>query len=213
MDQLIASHGVDGLLKCLLSLGHLVGIALGMGTTAFLDGGCILSIASRSWDRYRAFMSGALFHCATKFVIVGLVLLWLTGIGFLVHYAVFAPEKLANPKIYAKLALVTVLTANGALLHHSVLGRVAKMDDPRALLSTAVGRLCAFCGAVSGASWVGAFLLGALPILNYVVSFEILLASWAVLVMATFGCIRALLAKHARKREVDDGPSMRGSLA
>ena len=141
MDQLIASHGVDGLLKCLLSLGHLVGLALGMGTTAFLDGGCILSIANRSWDRYRAFMSGALFRCATGFVIIGLALLWLTGIGFLVHYAVFAPEKLANPKIYAKLALVTVLTANGALLHHSVLRRVADMDDLRDLLSTTAGRL------------------------------------------------------------------------
>ena len=213
MDQLIASHGVDGLVKCLLSLGHLVGLALGMGTTAFLDGGCILSIANRSWDRYRAFMSGALFRCATRFVIVGLALLWLTGIGFLVHYAVFSPEKLANPKIYAKLALVTILTANGALLHHAVLRRVADMDDLRDLLATTAGRLCAFCGAVSGASWVGAFLLGALPILNYVVSFEILLAVWAALVATAFGCVRALLAMHARKSVIDGPAGMRGSLA
>lgn len=196
MDQLIAAHGIDGLTKCILSLGHLVGLALGLGTTLFLDGGCVLSILNRSWSGYRSFMSGALFACATRFITAGLAILWITGIGFLVHYALFAPEKLANPKIYAKLALVTVLTANGGLLHAYVLPRVADMGDPRMMMTSAVGRLCLLSGAVSAASWIGAFLLGALPVLNNAVSATLLLLVWAALVVLVFVGARMVLAVH-----------------
>ena len=199
MDQLFAIHGIDGISKCLLSLGHLIGLALGLGTTLFLDGGCVVSIAKRSWSGYRTFMSGALFHCATRFITIGLAILWVTGIGFLVHYAVFSPDKLANPKIYAKLALVTVLTANGAFLHAYVLRRVADMDDPSGMMSSGVGRLCLFSGAVSAASWIGAFLLGALPILNNVISFSILVAIWAGMVLAVFLCAQAIVSLHNRR--------------
>ncbi len=199
MDQLIAAYGVDGLTKCVLSLGHLVGLTLGLGTTLFLDGGCVLSIVNRSWGGYRAFMSGALFACATRFITVGLAILWITGIGFLVHYAVFSPDKLANPKIYAKLALVSVLTVNGGLLHACVLPRVAVMDDPQAMMASPVGRLCLLSGSVSAASWIGAFLLGALPVLNNVVSATLLLLVWAVLVVLVFVCARAVLALHGRQ--------------
>lgn len=200
MDQLFATYGIDGISKCLLSLGHLIGLALGLGTTLFLDGGCLVSIAKRSWSGYRAFMSGTLFHCATRFITIGLAILWITGIGFLVHYAVFSPDKLANPKIYAKLALVTVLTANGAFLHAYVLRRVAEMDDPGGMMSSGVGRLCLFSGAVSAASWIGAFLLGALPILNYVVSFSILVAIWAGMVLAVFLGAQTIVSLHSRRK-------------
>ena len=74
MDHLIAAYGIDGLSKCFLSLGHLVGLALGLGTTLFLDGGCVLSIVNRSWCGYRTFMSGALFAFITSFDEVVVVL-------------------------------------------------------------------------------------------------------------------------------------------
>lgn len=198
MDHLVAAHGIDGLIKCLLSLGHLIGLALGLGTTLFLDGGCVISIANRSWDRYRAFMSGALFDCATRFVTVGLAILLVTGIGFLLHYAAFSPDKLANPKIHAKLALVTVLTVNGVFLHGFVLRRVVRMADLASMETSPAGRLCLFSAAVSAASWTGAFLLGALPILNYVVSFTALAAVWLTLVAVLFLCARALVALPRR---------------
>lgn len=186
MEPLFLEYGIDGITKSILSLGHLVGLVLGLGTTLYLDGGCVLSIAGRSWDGYRSFMSGSLFGFATRYVIVGLAILWITGCGFLIHYAVFSPEKLANPKIYAKLALVSVLSINGYLLHHHVLRRVAEMKDCGHLLTSRVGRLCLLSGAVSAASWTGAFLLGALPVLNNKVSFFMLVAIWAVFVLVAY---------------------------
>ncbi len=204
MEQVLLDHGIEGLSKAVLSLGHLVGLVLGLGTTLYLDGGCVLSIAGKSWDRYRSFMSGALFDFATRYVIVGLVILWVTGCGFLVHYAVFSPEKLSNPKIYAKLALVCILTVNGYLLHHHVLKQVAGMSDCSHLLTSRIGRLCLLSGAVSAAAWTGAFLLGALPVLNNVVSFSVLVAIWAVLVLGAYLSAKGFIALFGNRGTLMD---------
>ena len=40
----------------------------------------------------------------------GLLILWLTGLGFLWLYWQFEPELLGNPKIWAKVVIVMVLT-------------------------------------------------------------------------------------------------------
>lgn len=206
MEPLLLEHGIDGITMSILSLGHLVGLVLGLGTTLFLDGGCVLSITGKSWDGYRSFMSGSLFGFATRYVIVGLAILWITGCGFLIHYAAFSPEKLANPKIYAKLALVSVLSINGYLLHHHVLRRVAEMEDCGHLLTSRVGRLCLLSGAVSAAAWTGAFLLGALPVLNNEVSFFLLVAIWAVLVLVAYLSAKGFIVLFGRH-----GPERRRS--
>lgn len=198
MELAFSQYGLEGLTRTILSFGHLVGLVLGLGTTVYLDGGCFLSIARKSWDGYRSFMSGTLFAVATKYVTVGLCILWVTGCGFLIHYDIFAPEKLANPKLYAKFAFVTVLTVNGYILHRHVLGRVAKMRDSSHLLKSNIGPLCLLSGAVSSASWASAFLLGALPILNNVVEFSQFVAVWALLVVAAYLCARLLIALHGR---------------
>lgn len=212
MDAVILDYGIDGLAMCLLSFGHLVGLVLGLGTTLYLDGGCFLSIARNSWDGYRTFMTGALFEIATKFVMVGLGILWITGCGFLIHYSIFDPEKLANPKLFAKLAVVTVLTVNGYFLHYVVLRRVAGMRDCGQLLKSRIGPLCLFSGAVSSASWAGAFLLGALPILNNAVAFAMFVAAWAVLALVVYFCARIAIGRSARhNRTTAAGPEKSGA--
>lgn len=199
MDAVIQDYGIDGLAMGLLSFGHLVGLVLGLGTTLYLDGGCFLSIARNSWDGYRRFMSSALFEIGTKYVMVGLGLLWITGSGFLIHYSVFDPEKLANPKLYAKLAVVTVLTVNGYFLHYLVLGRVARMSDCGQFVKSRIGPLLLFSGAVSSASWAGAFLLGALPILNNAVAFSVFVLAWAVLALVFYFCARIAIGRSTRR--------------
>lgn len=205
MDYLISTHGVEGLTKSVLSLGHLVGLVLGLGTTLYLDGACFYSIARRSWNRYTGFMSDELFGFATRYVVVGLVILWLTGCGFLVHYAIFDPDKLANPKIHAKLALVSVLTLNGYFLHRRVLARVAAMKQCGQFLRAKADRLCLFSGALSGATWAGAFLLGALPVLNNVIAFPVFLAIWATLVVAAYLSAKGFIALVARRENKAGG--------
>ena len=197
MDGLFLEFGLEGATMGVLAFGHLVGLVLGLGTTAYLDGGCFLSIARGSWGGYRSFMDGPLFGIATKFVMVGLGLLWITGCGFLVHYSVFDPGKLSNPKLFAKLAVVLVLTVNGYALHYLVLKRVRRMDACTDLLRSRVGPLCLFSGAVSSASWVGAFLLGALPVLNNVLEFAVFVLAWVLLVLVLYLAARIAIARAA----------------
>lgn len=197
MDALFLGFGLEGAAMGALAFGHLVGLVLGLGTTAYLDGGCFLSIARGSWGGYRSFMAGPLFGVATKFVMVGLGLLWITGCGFLVHYSIFDPGKLSNPKLIAKLAVVTVLTVNGYALHYLVLMRVRHMDACGELLQSRVGPLCLFSGAVSSASWIAAFLLGALPVLNDGLEFAVFVVAWAALVLVLYLAARIAVARAA----------------
>ena len=199
MEPLILGFGAEAAAKGLLSFGHLIGLVLGLGTTVYLDGGCFLSIARGSWEGYRSFMTSALFRIATKFVMVGLGLLWITGCGFLIHYSVFDPGKLANPKLYAKFACVIVLTVNGYLLHYVVLRKVATMAECGQLLRSRIGPLCLFSGAVSTASWIGAFLLGALPMLNNTFAFAVFVVAWAVLALTLYLTCRAAIALAASR--------------
>ncbi len=199
MEAFFLGIGLEGTTKGLLAFGHLVGLVLGLGTAAYLDGGCFLSIARGSWDGYRSFMNGALFGIATRFVMIGLGLLWITGCGFLIHYSVFDPGKLANTKLYAKLAVVLVLTVNGYALHYLVLKRVAKMGDCGQLLRSNVGTLCLLSGAVSSASWIGAFLLGALPMLNHGFDLTVFAAAWAALVLILYTAARVALTMASRR--------------
>lgn len=210
MSSVFTEYGIDRIAMGVLSFGHLVGLVLGLGATLYLDGGCFLSIARKSWDGYRSFMSSALFEIATRFVMVGLGILWITGCGFLIHYAIFDPGKLANPKLYAKLACVTMLTVNGYFLHYVVLRRVAGMSDCSQLLTTRIGPLCLFSGAVSSASWIGAFLLGALPILNNEIAFAMLVSAWAVLTLVLYLSARVAIG-HSARREGKNGASSPGS--
>lgn len=198
MEALFVGFGLEGATKGLLAFGHLIGLVLGLGTTVYLDGGCFLSIARRSWSGYQEFMAGALFKVATKYVVVGLAILWVSGCGFLIHYSVFSPEKLANPKLLAKFAVVSVLTLNGYLLHYHVLKRVAGMRECGRLLRSRVGPLCLFSGAVSSASWIMAFLLGALPVLNNTVGFTVFVLGWAGLALAIYFSARIAIARAAR---------------
>ena len=199
IESLLLEIGLEATTKGLLAFGHLVGLVLGLGTAAYLDGGCFLSIARGSWDGYRSFMNGVLFGIATRFVIIGLGLLWITGCGFLLHYSAFDPGKLANPKLYAKLAVVAVLTVNGYALHYLVLKRVAKMGDCGQLLRSNIGTLCLLSGAVSSASWIGAFLLGALPMLNNGPAFVVFAIAWLALVVTLYVAARVAVAIAGRR--------------
>lgn len=61
------------------------------------------------------------------------------------------------------------------------------------LLTSRVGRLCLLSGAVSAAAWTGAFLLGALPVLNNKVGFSILVAIWAAFVLVAYLSARGFI--------------------
>ena len=84
--------------------------------------------------------------------------LWVTGMGLLLLEFGWDLTALASrPKLLAKLAVVSVLTLNGALLHRLALPALAgPVHSPQRAAT-----LCAVLGAVSSVSWLLASFVGA----------------------------------------------------
>ena len=165
-----------------LRVVHFCGLVLGVGAATLLD----LIIARFILMRGISFEHVYVVDFSSKIVTIGLGLLWLSGIGFLIHYGVFEPAKLQNPKIWAKIAIVAVLSVNGLLLHYFVLPRIRNQVGKRLLdgLSPSDCSLMLLAGTVSVISWYVPLILGAIPQLNYVVPAEVILSSYALLLIA-----------------------------
>lgn len=155
-----------------LKIMHAVGFSLGLGSLVFID-------AYAGPRRHRPINRGLIATMETghRLVSIGLLLLWLSGAGFLLHYYFEAPGKLSNPKIYAKTAIVLMLTFNGIFVGRYVLPLMKKMlgrhlweFDNRQLFKIAV------ILGLSAVSWLFAFSFGILRALNYIYPMEQLLA-------------------------------------
>ncbi|WP_459747851.1 hypothetical protein [Pseudomonas sp. 3A(2025)] len=129
---------------------------------------------------------GRAFHFISHEVAIGLLLLWLSGLGFLALYAMESPEKLENPKLWAKVIVVIALTINGFIIHAFVLPEALR-DLSRPLLfgvSRTRATLFLASGAVSGVSWYTAFVFGIFRELNNSVTLTLLLILWLTLIVA-----------------------------
>jgi hypothetical protein len=169
-------------IKTGLRVVHFCGLVLGVGAATLLD----LIIARFILMRGISFEHVYVVDFSSKIVTIGLGLLWISGIGFLIHYGVFEPAKLQNPKIWAKIAIVAVLSVNGLLVHYFVLPRIRNQVGKRLLdgLSPFDCSLVLLAGTVSVISWYVPLILGAIPQLNYVVPAEVILSSYALLLIA-----------------------------
>jgi len=176
-------------LKSALRFLHFIGLALGLGAATLLDLMLLRFFLTRSITR--ELMS--VFRFATRVVNIGLIILWITGIAFMVHYAIFDPIKLTNGKIWAKLSIVAVLTLNGVFIHAFLLPRLdARIGRPLfAGMSRGERLTMQFSGAVSVTSWYVPAMLGAFPQLNFAVPATTILITYMLLLAA------AVIAMHA----------------
>lgn len=175
---------------------HFIGLAAGLGTATFLD---LMIVRFMLRSKIRQSQADA-FHLGTKVVSVGLALLWVSGLGFLMYYMVFEPEKLANPKIWAKLSIVGVLTVNAVFLHRAVLPLVDKQVSRTLFdgLSIRERVLMLIGGATSVTCWYVPVVLGSTPQFNNSLPANQIWALFCVLLVTTntmgitaFFCIEA----------------------
>lgn len=163
------------------------------------------------------------FEFGTKVVTAGLVMLWISGLAFLAYYWAFDPEKLANPKIWAKVSVVGVLTVNAVFLHKVVLP-VVEQQVSRTLfggLSAYQRILMVVGGTTSVTSWYVPVALGAIPQFNNSLPADQLWAMFCALLIAnnalailTFFGISSVAAKRARNRAApqhNDDAATKGS--
>ena len=161
---------------------HLVGLCFGLGGATMLDFWIL------RWMRWGGLPPeiARIFLFVSKVCTVGIVLLWLSGLGFLAVYAAESPEKFQNPKLWAKITVVVVLTLNGLLIHGAILPGILR-DVGRPMLDGISGArtgIFLVSGAVSGVSWYAAFALGLMRELNNTVAYSTLIGLWLLGVAA-----------------------------
>ncbi len=119
-----------------------------------------------------------------------MALLWLSGLGLLAYYSAFDLAALQNPKVWAKVAIVAVLTLNGLFIHAQVLPLITRQAG-RGLfdgISEVRKSLLLTAGAVSIISWYMPLFLAVSRPLNFVVPAQTILSAYGVLlVVAVIG--------------------------
>ena len=162
-----------------LRIMHFIGLALGLGAATVLDLMILKfflkgKVTTDQWN---------IFHFGSRIVNAGLVLLWITGLGFLAYYGAFDPIRLGNEKVWAKMTIVLILTINGMFLHAVVLPKVKAQIGRSLLEGMSMGQRSLFfaSGALSATSWYVPLLLGAMPQLNFVVPMTTILLAYALL--------------------------------
>ncbi|MBY6055562.1 hypothetical protein [Leisingera daeponensis] len=182
---------------------HFIGLAAGLGSATLLD---LLLL--------RFFLRGevtaervAVFEFASKVVDAGLKLLWLTGFGFLLHYALADPVKLENPKVHAKLLVVAVLTLNGLFIHAVVLPHLRRQTGRPLFQGMGAGQrtLFAASGAVSAVSWYMPVALGAFPQLNFTLPAAQILTGYLLLIAAMTAVTAAVAGVLGRRSAAQAG--------
>lgn len=136
-----------------------------------------------------------------KVVSGALAVLWLTGAAVIVlDSADKGLEYFLNPKLQAKIAIVSFLTVNGIFLHRCILPALKKTGSLLDLtLDTRV--LAIFAGAVSAVSWFYAAMLGIGRPLNWKYSLTELLAAYPALIGGGFLAMLLLTAWAQRRAQ------------
>jgi hypothetical protein len=149
------------LVHTILKFTHIISLALGVGGAIIADL-FVIGLLNKAITRQEL----RLLENLEKFVFVGLMLLWISGVGFFVEYQLFNPEKLSNPKILAKLTIVMIVTLNGLLFHMFFHNRVFREGLVIVKLPPLTYYSLILFGTISSFSWIGAMTLGAVSQLN-----------------------------------------------
>ncbi len=151
--------------KCI----HVVALCAGFGAALLAD----ITVLGRGILRPVTDKMIETVEMLSKSAAVGLAMLWLTGIVLVGIKLNANPEVMHNEKLWAKVAIVTILTLNGAFIHSVILSSLRFIKGERIFdaLSTAGIFVVTFSAALSTASWTLPVVLGVASELNFKVSF------------------------------------------
>jgi hypothetical protein len=184
-----------------LRLVHFAGIILGIGAATLLDLVIFRFVLTKRIEKNHI----SIIIFSSHVIITGLVLLWISGIGFFVYYWLYDPPKIDNPKLVAKVIIVGMLTLNAFLVHFFVLPQVTTQIGQRLLDGLSKSRcfFLIFIGTVSAISWYVPLILGIVPQFNNTIPTGIILASYAALVLSVnvVAGIVVIILPHQRRRK------------
>jgi hypothetical protein len=144
---------------------------------------------------------GAL-HATAGLVGLMLLMLWATGLGLIALDTGFDPSAIAaRPKLVMKLIAVTVLTANGVLLHHFAFPqlRVGVRSHSRLAVIAALG-------AISTVTWTYAAFVGSARLIAGAMSLEAFLALYGIGLVTGIAVAVIVVAPVLRTRLTAQAP-------
>ena len=183
-------------LLTLLKITHLVGLIMGLGGAILADYTIFTRGVIRPVSPYTIHQTEFLSHI----VLAGLTILWISGCALIWINLIDHPQYLTNQKLWAKIAIVVVLTLNGVFVHKYVLpilrrsvGNRLFTDMPRKYL----GVMTLF-GSISVVSWTVPFVLGKASELNYVTPIWNILGVYAICVLAVWFVMFVVMSSISR---------------
>lgn len=184
-------------LGTLLVALHLLGVVFGLGGALMLDAALVKRLRGAPISAGDVALAGHL----SLFARLGLGLLWVSGAGLVMLSPDGAASVLSNPKVQAKLFIVTVLTLNAALVERSALPLIYRNRGLPLFTGVSPSRRAAILsiGAVSAVSWAAPFVLGLAREWNRVVPAADILAGWLTAILVGLGVALALAARPVRR--------------
>lgn len=198
MDSLLSIN-----LKSLIIFIHLSGLAFGVGGAWILD----IYILRKMYKSAVTTEHIQIISFVSKIVMIGLAVLWLSGVAFLVFYSVMQTELLLNHKVWAKLAIVIVLSANGYYLHKIVIPLIVNSHGKiliRTLSSKQINCLT-LVGCISFISWPLVMFLGTFKSINFSFSFFEIIGFYLlvlILALATSFALKSFLIEKELNRKI-----------
>lgn len=138
-------------LHTLALIGHIIGVAFGVGGATATDMVFVRCLRKRCIDHTLE----TVLELASKLVTAGLVLLTVSGVALLLT------GTHASPRFWAKMVIVIVVAFNGAFAHWLTFPRLsAAMRDGEVHLTVPFLNQLSIAAAVSAVSWYAAVILG-----------------------------------------------------
>lgn len=181
-----------------LRLVHFAGIVLGAGAATILDLIIFRFVLLRRIEE--TYIN--IIDFTSRVITFGLILLWASGLGFLIYYLFCDPEKIDNPKLWAKIIIVSTLTLNALLVHAFVLPQVEIQIGQHLFdgLSRMYRFLLILIGTISAISWYVPLVLGIVPQFNNTIPSEVILTGYSVLVISVNIIIQIALMISGREK-------------
>jgi hypothetical protein len=168
-------------LLTIVKIFHLMGLIMGLGGAVLLDFTILTRGIIRPVSNYTIHQTEVL----SRIVSLGLVTLWATGIGLIWLNLADKPEYLTNQKLWAKIAIVILLTINGVVIHNRVIPMLRQKIGQRLFDGVEINQIALLTGigAISFTSWITPFILGKASELNYVTPMSTILLCFVGAVM------------------------------
>jgi len=176
---------------------HALAAVTGMGTAIFLQihAGLNLTREVRARDQ-------RLYAVGHRVIMLSLGALILSGLAFLIYYAINSPETLGNEKIYGKSLMVIILIINGLFINNAIQETLKKQIGKGLFEGMPFKkiRIYFYNGTISFVFWALIFVLGTFRTLNNLLSLEIYIAA-IVGILIISGGISHILALYELRRQ------------